>query len=481
MNPTRLALYLAALAGVAVMGPRGPIYWDSFGYVGQAVSGQVGGLALGRPLFILVSHAIAVVYRAAGGSVWSLEPLLRTLWLAVAAFSAPLAHALARRCGLSERAAILAGLTLALSPAMAHTSDAVLTDGPAVAVMLLAFVLAADAVGAETPQGQLGYAAGAGAVLGVAFGLREQAVAQLVVLALMIPVAPRGARARIAVAFVLAFVLVAAAPIAYVLATQRGYVRTIVKWVAAMRRERAHNPYGVRDALFYLGWLASLGPLPFVAAVVAWARDRRDLATRWTLALAVTVPALVQLALLGGYQDIAYSPRYLLAALPGAVAIPGALVLDRWIAASRARATAVLAALVIPIAVSGPLVRAYERPMRRTLDALPRDLANLRPDSTIVTGQPCPAVELAQRLARAEPSSWHAPRPSWQWVCPGWSWPSDLDARLDRALGEGSLLVLDLRRSSWLGPGQRATRDRVEQYAGARREAQQRGAIVLWR
>src|SRR5687768_6957122 len=85
MMSVRLALYATAIAAALLIGPRGPVYWDSFGYVAQALTGQVGGLALGRPLFVLVSHAIVEAYRALGGSVWAVEPVLRTFWLAVAA------------------------------------------------------------------------------------------------------------------------------------------------------------------------------------------------------------------------------------------------------------------------------------------------------------------------------------------------------------------------------------------------------------
>lgn len=479
----RIALYTAAVLGAMVIGPRGPIYWDSFGYVVQALTGQVGGLALGRPLFVLVSHAVAWIARAAGVSIWSLEPVLRTFWLAVAALAAPLTHALASACGLESEAALMAGLAVALSPAMAHTSSAVLTDAPSVAMTLLAFVLGVRAVGAM-PSWPTSLrwkdhvaALGAGIALGAAFGLREQAIVQGLVLALLVPVALRRERRRIAAEMALGFVVMAAAPVLYVAVTQRGYAASVVGWVRAMERERAMHPYGLRDALAYLGWLLSLGPVVLAAALAAWVQYRREL-LRWGRAIfAVTVPSLVQLILLGMYQDISFSPRYLLPALPGAVAIPGAMVLERWMGWSSVRRAAAVGMVAIPLVVSAPVVRAREQAIRATLDALPRALANVPSGSVVVTGQLCPGVALIEQLIHMDPE-WRGPRPRWQRVCPGWGWPDDLNARLDRARREGRAVVLDLRPTSWLGPRQRAALEQVIRYERAHRGD---AGIVVWR
>jgi hypothetical protein len=69
-----VALYVSAVLAAVALGSRGPLYWDSFGYVGQALSGQVGGLALGRPLFVLGSHGLALGLQAAGGSASPRSP-----------------------------------------------------------------------------------------------------------------------------------------------------------------------------------------------------------------------------------------------------------------------------------------------------------------------------------------------------------------------------------------------------------------------
>ena len=79
----------------------------------QAMTGQVGGLALGRPVFVLVSHWTAEVSQRLGISVWHIEPVLRMLWLAIAASAAPACAVLAHRCGAPRAAALVAGAVVA--------------------------------------------------------------------------------------------------------------------------------------------------------------------------------------------------------------------------------------------------------------------------------------------------------------------------------------------------------------------------------
>lgn len=486
-----LPLFVLAVFAALVLGPRGPVYWDSFGYVSQAVTGQVGGLALGRPLFVIVSHGIARAHLAMHGSVWTLEPLLRGFWLGVSATAAPLTHMLARRCGLSGRAAAFAGGMVALSPAMAHTGAAVLTDGPSVAMSLLAFVWGAHAAGFTgdgiepdpRPNATFSwrYGVASGAALGAAFGLREQAIAQGLVLALLCAAAPRGRRLALAATMLAGFAIVAAAPVLFVYITQRRYLQLIVGWLHAMRRERSAHPYAWSDLRAYAAWVLALGPCAVAAAIASWTSDWRSLVERRTVLFAVAAPALLQLLLLGGYQDISYSPRYLLPALAGALAIPGAIALDRWIGLSRTRLALAGAALVLPVIVGGPLVHARERAFRTIVDGLPRELANVPHDAVIVSGQACPAIEMVRRLARTDPQSWSGRRPEWQTVCPGWGWPADIDARLDRATSEGRILVLDLRAGAWLGPRQQSARWQVERYVAQRTVAVGGGGVVVWR
>ncbi len=80
-----VALYAIATLAAWAIGPDGPVYWDSHGYVIQAITGRAGGLMLGRPAFVLVSHGVARGWIAGGGGLRVVEPLLRVWWMLVSA------------------------------------------------------------------------------------------------------------------------------------------------------------------------------------------------------------------------------------------------------------------------------------------------------------------------------------------------------------------------------------------------------------
>ncbi len=475
-SPSRLSrlsapgLWALALAAIGVMAPRTPVYWDSFGYLGQSVTGLVGGLALGRPHFVYTSHAVANVLRALGVSVWSLGAWLTVLWAMVSALCAPLTRATLRAAGMNDDAALWAGVAVALSPALAHTAGGVLTDGPSLAVSLMAFVVA---LRGATSGGPVRMALLAGALVGLAAGMREQAAAQgLVTLLAFRAVSPRD-RWRCALALLAGFVVGFAPPVLWAATHQVGYRAMLDTWLRGMREERGAHPYTLTDFAAFLRWLVALGPVTLVAAIAQWTRGPRVL-LRGPL-LAVCAPAMVQLALLAGYQDISYSPRYLLSALPGALAIPAGVALAH--VATTARRRALLALLMaLPLLVGAPWLRAREAPLSRAVETVPTLLRGVPADALVVAGQTCPAVELTRRLALAEPARWGDP-PRWQRICPGWAWPDDLAGRLDAALAQGQTVVLDLRPGAWLGPRQ----ERVFAEVRAWSETRDHPRVMRWR
>jgi hypothetical protein len=184
----------------------------------------------------------------------------------------------------------------------------------------------------------------------------------------------------------------------------------------------------------------------------------------------------MQLAMLAFYQDISYSPRYLLPALPGAIAIPASLGLDRWLRRSWLYWGAVIA-LVAPVLVAAPVVANEQRDLERSLRELPALLQSLPAQTVIITGQPCESVRLWSVIAKREPHSWQGPRPAWHVICPGWTWPSDLDAHLHRELAAGYSLVLDARPGSWFEGDQRQSMDAVEHWASEHPRAN----VQIWR
>jgi len=75
-----LAWYLCAVMCAVFIGSPHPVYWDSFDYVTQALTGHVGGLGVGRPVFALATHSAATLWQWVGGSVWDVEPVLLAWW-----------------------------------------------------------------------------------------------------------------------------------------------------------------------------------------------------------------------------------------------------------------------------------------------------------------------------------------------------------------------------------------------------------------
>lgn len=456
------ALFALAALAACWAGPGGPVYWDSFGYVAQSLWGRVGGLALGRPLFVLVAHGVATAWLHLGGSPWSLEPLLRHGVIAVSALSAPLTASLAGAAGLDDDERFAAGLAVALSPAALHTFDAVMTDGPS-----LTFALAACVAMTRPSRGA---ALLAGVLWGMATGLREQAVAQGLTLAmLLLATSRRDVWAR-GVCALGAWAVATALPVAWFATHQPGYAAQVRAWGAAMATERQQHPYGARDLAAAVGWLVAYGPVMLAAAAVAWRRDRARWWSPWRVAGAMVWPATVQLALLCFYQDISYSPRYLLSAVPGALAIPAGVVLARWL-----RGRWAWAAMVLPVLLAGPVLRARVAPFRAAVEALPAALRNVPSGSLVVTGQVCPAVVLTEALDAAGGSTKRYLR-----MCPGWGWPADPTARLDAALREGRVVVIDLRDAAWWGPRQREVRAPVERWAHAHAADVAAGRVVVW-
>ncbi len=475
-------LYAIAACSVWLIAPRTPVYWDSFGYVVQAISGQVGGLGFGRPIFVLVSHALARAWLAAGGSPWQIEPLLRLCWAAVACAAAPLTWGLALRCGLGRHAAWIAGLAVACSPALAHTSGTLLTDGPATACVLLACVLAARAVSADSQrdgQASTRAAVAAGAALGLAIGLREQSVLGAPTLALIVFAAPRPAWTRLALLMGASCVVVTAAPVTFVLLRQPGYLEGVQGWLAGMAHDRALKTFDWRDVGLVAGWVVSLGPAVALASIPGLAR-RAPVWPPGTVIFAVVVPALVELLWMALFQGITYSPRYLLPAFPGALAIPGGWWLGRWAGESRTRVVIATAAVVLPLIVAAPIVATRSAPLEATMRDWPSRVMAVPARGVIVSGQPCPAVAMVRAIVARDPHR-AGPVPDWQAVCPGWAWPSDLTARLDGAIAAGRPVVLDLRPGSWIGDEQRAARAQADRYARAHTAEQARRVLIVWR
>lgn len=402
----RSALYVVAFLAAALVGTHGLAYWDAADYVRLSLDGGPSGLLLGRPLFLFISRALALLVEPQHA-----EPLLRWFWTAVSATAAPLMMTLASALGFERRASFVAGLLLALSPSFAHTSHQVLTDGPALAASLAALILASR-----------GRAVFAGILLAVAITTRETAAVHAIAVALLL-----GRRALITLA------VTAVLTIVIVLLAHRGLPPSLAHWGAAMEQSSRTHPLTARDVGISLLWILAAGPL---AVVVGIAEMRRAPRVVW--------PALAVTLLLVFYPDGAFSPRYVLATAPIAFFLAAAPYL-----ATRPRLTAV--ALLVPLALTKVATRRTDALAARGNDAMNTFRAP-PPRALIVPGHYCAHVRLELSIER---------RRDVELVCPGWEWPKDLSAKL----GRGRPVMLDLRDDAWVGPRELSARDAVVAYA----------------
>jgi len=448
--------YLCAVVCAVFIGSPGPVYWDSFDYVTQALTGHVGGLGVGRPVFALTTHAVASLWQWAGGSVWDIERVLRVLVILATAFSAPLTRRLALEAGFSSRAAGLSAAFVAASPAFAHTSAAVLTDGPAVPLVLLTWIATMRAC----RSGRSADAAWAGLWFGLAIGFREASLFAGVTCAVFVWQASTAARPRLASAFLATTIVVVLLPMVWVVLTQPGYIDTISTWLDGMAHDRALKVWSVREAGVILGWMLALGPVAVLVIVIAGLRNLGTPGLR-----NLVFPAWLQWAVMATYMGVSYSPRYLLAAFPAALALPAGWLLDRRLPPVLTTRGWVLLVFVFvtPLIAGRALVRSGEAPTLAIRDALPALLETLPSDAVIVTGHACPAVAMIRTQATLEPRG-VLTSPRWTTVCPGWSWPDHLAETLNRHRANGRTVVVDLRDNAWRGAEQRRSLEAVRAY-----------------
>ncbi|MDP3274954.1 MAG: phospholipid carrier-dependent glycosyltransferase [Deltaproteobacteria bacterium] len=450
-----LGLWVLAAALYAWISPDGLLYWDSFGYVSQCAQGQVGGLMLGRPLFVLLGHTIARITGLFSVDLAHLEPTLRAVCTLTAALSAPLTAALALSLGTSRAASRWAGLVVAASPAIAHAAGAVLTDGPALSATLAALCVAQRAQHAR-------HWLFAGALFALSVGLREPSISFGSVLVAIACAQERTTRVRALLLISLGFLLLAVPTLAWCWG-QPGWRESVLAWRVAMARERLEPRSLLRDGAIYLGWLFALGPVALFAALRGWSQFRALLGSWREARFWVCTLSLAQLILLAFYQDISFSPRYLMAAFPGAIALVAGLVLAQ--VRTRAVTVAWVAAVLAPALIAGPVLRRREAPLRSVIDSVPARLAHVATDTVIVTGQACPAVQLRRTIERIRLQNHSELQPRWVTVCPGWSWPNDLSQALAAHCTAGRPVLVDLRPQSYVGERQQRALATLTQWA----------------
>jgi hypothetical protein len=473
-----LVLFAVAMVAASTIGTHGLAYWDAGDYVRQALRSQPSGLLLGRPLFLFASRLVATVPLRLGWAPETLEPTLRWFWTAISACAPPLLASLVARLRFGRSAALAAGVALATAPSFAHTAHQVLTDGPALALSLLALVIALprseEARASLSPQ----RAFLAGAVLAAAVATRETSAVHLLALLAIL------SRKRWNV---LAAIVASVAGIAIVIVLAKRN-ETMLGWLHAMARSSNKHPVTLRDLGLSIVWLLALGPLPVVLGVIellAFARRRWGTPTpRDTLSdpafagtRAIVVPSAVATVLLVLYPDGSFSPRYLLATGPLAFFVLASAPLSDLLSDRRASRTTtrvlVACGLIAPLAIA-PFTTRHAESIALRARQLPARLAQIPSGTLVVPGHTCAAVGAwlaAEDAARAGHTGPGLPEERIELLCPGWSWPGEareLELRLDRARCRGRALALDLADEAWVGTREQEAKEQARGYASTR-------------
>lgn len=444
------------------MRPPGPLYWDSFGYVEQALRCQVGGLGLGRPLFVLFLHVVTRVVMAFGTSAGELERVLALTCLLVSACVAPLTAIYGTRVGLGRHGAMAAGLVVATSPLFAHTTGSVLTEGPSMVLAMASLV----AVTARTRRPALRWLV-AGALVGGAVAMREQAV-YFVPATLLHAYRGEGRWRGLGVAC-LGCALVLGGAVGWFAATQDGYAVRFVIWRGGVAHEVADAAFMHRthDIPLTLAGLLVLGPVAFVLAAAAFVTRPRALFARATGPAPLVLASVALLATLVMVPDVALRPRYFCLLLPGLVAIPAGLA----VAHLSARLRPLLAvAWGLPLVASAPWINAHDAQQVAATRETRARIASLPPTALLVTGRPCASLVLDNVIA----SYAGEPKVDVARICAGWAWPANLRQSLDEARRKGAYVVVDMREGAW-------TRVHVREKREAAAYLEQHGDIAILR
>ncbi len=441
---TRAEVLLAAAATIAAAAYFEPFvgYWDGYDYLACMVEGRPSGLLLGRPCFVFLGWLVAKAWAACGGSLETVHVPVKLLVFACAAPFVVVAHRLFLVLGVGPVVARRAALLLAASPVLASMTSQVLTEPPMLLVGYVGLLWWARGYAANS----LSRVALGGALVGVAFGFREQAVL-LLPLALALALLAPSRRVLLTVVGGAACALTAGAPPAWLAISDPAYVANARDWLDVMSRERGLHPLGADQAAIWFTWLVASQPIAVwfgPAGMVRLVRFARRTAVARPGAVFAGV-SLVLLALFGTFQDLVHSPRYLLFGAPG-LAVAGAIGLEPWarrlgaVRFDRGFSLALCATLVVGYAVQHDERRLHHKAggyAMATLDRMPRG-------AVLIVGQLAPLVHYLE-AARGDPGRWEL-------IEPGWAWPRGrLGAVIDAHLALDRAVYIDLDPLTWLG------------------------------
>lgn len=418
-------LAVAALATVAYWCPYVG-HWDAYDYAACMLRGEPSSLMTGRPLFIGGGWLVAQLAAALGWPAEQLHVPLKLLVLGCALATPLVARRLFLRLSDPETAG-WGALALAASPAAAHVGGMMMTEAPMMLAVLLGWLGWQRGIDGE---GWASWAL-AGAGLGVAFGIREQALMALPWLAVSLWLAGRRPWGGAALAG-LVFLLTAAAGPLVCAWRHPGYLDGMIAWRRSMQVQAGLHPIDASNLLIWAGWVLACQPLAPLAWL-GWARLPRA-------ARGLAVAQLLVLLALAAYQDLLYSPRFLLVATPGLALLVGAAIAARASRPGWPRAALLVSALAL---LGGWLALAPERDCHLASRELATELRDLPDGSLLLIGQATPLVSYLREAGAVG---------DLETIAPGWTWPGPaLGETIDQALAAGRPVYIDEDPRLWLG------------------------------
>lgn len=436
----RPLLLVSSLALVLALWFLNPFigHWDSYDYMKYILTGQRTSLMLGRPYFVLYNYGLVKLAALFGLPAAHAYLVVKFTVVLLSAVASGATYLFFREL-VERRAALIAALLATASPVYAVYSGMVMTEIPMLAFSYLGLWL--YLVGLR--RGRAPELFWGAASIGFAIGVREQALFVTPLLLLLPLIRKRASWGLVILSWGVGLLVCCAGP-AYLLVTDPGYWPTMKKWLAFMDAEKKRHPIDWSNLTIWAKWLVAnqpLGTFVFPVGLVQLVRRRRELPLA-TGFVALQTALLVSLA---GYQDLLYSPRYLMIAIPG-LALGAALPLARWYESSRRQRWLVAAFSVVLAAVLSVsfIVTLPYRPVFSKARSYHERIASLGPRSVFVVGQYCPYIGYLKAVGY--------PR-SWDVICAGWTWPRErLRSVIDAHLAAGQQVYIDLDAHLWYGP-----------------------------
>ncbi|HEX7997398.1 MAG TPA: glycosyltransferase family 39 protein [Pyrinomonadaceae bacterium] len=438
--PAALTLLLALLYQDPFIGD-----WDALDYTVNSVHGHPSTMALGRTLFIYINHAL---YRIAH-ALFNLPPTRAYLLFKYAVImQAPMVviacWQLARDLTRSIRAATLAALLIALSPAFVIYSGQVMTEIPS--LLWLAIALIVHLRGVRTRRLWL-MLVGA-MLLGAGVNFRETVAfyAPWLVIAPFVCGWQLGRRELLNIALCcVVFLVFAFGGFAFWFATDTGGYRAGWHgWRESMRQETARHPVALKNMFPLLVYFFLVAPLVLAALPVAAWKEWRRHGPSALLALAL-VGLIANLLLFFNYSTT-INWRYLLTGLPALVP----LVADYFINSQTIRlgnprhafwsavAGVLLVAFLLGLMLNGSRAK-FVAKHALTRSYLSR-LESVPPGAVLMAGGQSIAVTYARGLGLGE----------WEAIGTGGGWPgARLVPLIEDYLRRGRRVFLDTDPAIW--------------------------------